>query len=298
MFSICHSSLAQNDTLFEQSNIPDINYKRLRGVIISESALYASSLSGLYDLWYKDYKQSSFHFFNDNNEWLQMDKIGHSTTAYYIGKFGYESLRWCNVNENKSILYGGSLGFIYLSTIEILDGFSDEWGFSVGDLTSNMFGSALFMGQQLFWDDQKILLKYSFHQSRYAKYRPELLGKKLQENLIKDYNGQTYWVSANIHSFLNKESKFPHWLNVAIGYSANGMIGAKSNPSENPQGISLPHYDRYRQFYLSLDIDLTKIKTNSNVLKILLNTFGFIKLPFPTLEYNKKDNFKFHFIYF
>ena len=209
-----------------------INKKRLTGVIITESGLFVTSMVGLYQLWYRDYPQSVFHFANDNANWLQMDKVGHIFTAYYLGKTGYEALRWCNVPEKKSVWYGGTLGFIYLLTIETLDGFSKEWGSSAGDLIANISGSGLFIGQQLLWKEQRIAMKFSFHQTEYPDYRPDLYGKRYIHNLIKDYNGQTYWLSLNLKSFW-KESRFlPGWLNVAIGYSGEGMTGPADNPTE------------------------------------------------------------------
>lgn len=42
--------------------------------------------------------------------------------------------------------------------------------------------------------------------------------------------------------------------------------------------------DRYRQFYFSLDADLTRIKTKSKVLKSLFSIINIIKIPFPNLE--------------
>lgn len=225
-----------------------------------------------------------------------MDKIGHAVTSYNIGKIGYKTLRWCGVPEKKSVWYGGTIGFVYLLTIETLDGFSAEWGSSTGDLIANTVGSGLFVGQQLLWKEQRFSLKYSFHQSRYAKYNPDLLGKNFFQEIVKDYNGQTFWLSANISSFIKKENNFPKWLNVALGYSADGMTGANGNPSyidDKP----IPVFERRRQYFFSLDIDLERIKTNSEFLKILFTALSFIKIPFPTLEISKGD-FKFHPLYF
>jgi hypothetical protein len=141
------------------------------------------------------------------------------------------------------------------------------------------------------------MLKYSFHPTKYPAYRPDLLGSGFAEQLIKDYNGQTYWLSGNISSFLPKTTKFPHWLNVAFGYGAEGMTGASSNSTVyNNQPV--PQYDRYRQFYLSMDIDLTRIKTRSKSLKTLLTLISFIKIPCPALEYNTHGKFLFYPIYF
>jgi hypothetical protein len=76
-------------------------------------------------------------------------------------------------------------------------------------------------------------------------------------------------------------------LNVAAGYGADGMIGGYSNPPL-ADGFGNPlAFERYRQFYLSLDIDLTRIKTRSPFLKAALMAFGFIKIPAPALEFNK-----------
>ncbi|MCX6296147.1 MAG: DUF2279 domain-containing protein [Bacteroidetes bacterium] len=255
-------------------------------VLGTEAILYGGSIVGLNALWYKDYPRSSFHFFNDNEEWLQMDKAGHIITSYYIGRVGVGLLKWSGAARKKAIWYGGMLGSVYQSTIEILDGYSSEWGFSVGDFAANTIGSFLCVGQELAWDEQRIVLKYSFQQSEYSKYRPNILGKDLQENVLKDYNGQTYWLSVNPYSFMNKGSKFPKWLNFDFGYGANGMTGGNFNPSYfDSNGIQVYH-ERYRQYYLSLDVDLTHIKTKSAFLRTIFYSIGFIKIPSPAIEFS------------
>lgn len=274
------------------------NSKRLRAVVFTEAALFAGSLYLLNDLWYKDYPRSQFHFFNDNKEWLQMDKIGHATTSCTIGEQGYKSLRWCGVKNNKAVWYGGCLGSVYLMTIEVLDGLSAEWGFSVGDFTANTFGSVVFMGQQFAWNEQRVRFKWSYHKTEFSDYRPDLFGTDLTQTWLKDYNGQTYWLSANIASFLKKNNKFPKWLNVAVGYSAEGMTGANSNPDTNKTGEHLPHFNRYRQFYIAPDVDLTRIKTNSGFLKRVFYALNFVKIPAPALEFSKEKKIRFIPVYF
>jgi len=295
IFSLLFQEAKAADTI-PSDNSPGINRKRMTGLIAGGVLLYGGSMTGLYHLWYKDYARDTFHFINDNNEWLQMDKAGHSFTAWYVGYLGYEAMRWAGAGNTEAACYGGSLGFAYLTVIEILDGFSAGWGASGGDLIANGLGSAAFIGQQLVWKEQRLLLKWSFHPTEYAQYRPALLGNTIAERAIKDYNGQTVWVSANIHSFLEKESGFPAWLNVAFGYGADGMTGARSNP-DFYGGNALPHFERRRQFYLAPDIDLTRIKTSSPFLKKVLKTAGFLKVPLPALEFSKKG-VKFHPLYF
>jgi uncharacterized protein YfiM (DUF2279 family) len=280
LFSL--NSFSQQDTI-----IP----KRLKKIVSTGVIGYGGMMTGLYALWYKDVPSSSFHLFNDNKQWLQMDKIGHGVSSYYAGMVGYNALRWSGVSRKKSIWLGGSLGLFFLTSVEIYDGYSSEWGFSWGDVAFNTLGAATFISQQLLWDEQRILLKFSYHKSNYIDLNPSLLGENYAENILKDYNGQTYWASINIASFLGENNQFPKWLNLALGYSADGMIGAL----ENPKYFLI---ERERQYYLSLDIDLTRIKTKSKLVNTVLGAFGFIKFPMPTLAFNQKSGVNFYSIYF
>ncbi|NOU48485.1 MAG: DUF2279 domain-containing protein [Bacteroidales bacterium] len=283
--------------------IPDTNRtiaidkRKLKTVAITTTAIGASAATLLYYAWYRDYPQSSFHFFNDNDEWLQIDKFGHTTTAYYLGVFSYDALAWSGLNNTQSTIYSGIISFAGLALIEVFDGFSAAWGASSGDLAANFTGTSLFVSQQLLWKEQRIALKYSFHATDFSNYRPDLLGNNVYERLIKEYNGQTYWLSANIHSFLPEESGFPKWINIAAGYGADGMTGARSNASEY-DGISIPRFDRVRQFYLSPDIDLRRIPTKNKTLKTVFKVISFIKIPMPTLEVDENGKVRFYLVYF
>lgn len=275
---------------------PAFNRKRVATVIAGSTAIYAASMTGLYYTWYKDYPHSSFHFFDDSKEWLQVDKTGHGTTAYYAGYLAYQVFRYSGTGENKAAVYGGMASWLFLATIEVFDGFSKAWGASASDLTANTLGSTLFAGQQLLWHEQRILLKWSFHQTNYPFYRPDLLGKNLMESMIKDYNGQTYWISINPASFMPDDVRFPKWLNFSFGYGAEGMTGAAGN-SLTYLGKEIPVFDRYRQFYFGPDIDLTRIKTRSALLNAVFKAAGFLRLPLPAFEFSKKGA-RFHALYF
>ena len=211
--------------------------------------------------------------------------------------YAFWSLRWAGVDNNRSALYAGLMGWSAMTVIEILDGFSADYGASSGDLVANTVGAAFFTGQQLLWKDQRIRLKFSYHSTEFAKYRPDLLGETGIQSMLKDYNGQTYWLSANIESFLKEESKFPKWINVSFGYGATGMLGTYSNPP-SWNGNDLPYYERTRQYYFSFDVDWTRIQTKSIFLRFTFKALSFIKIPFPTLEYNNQEQFVFHWMYF
>lgn len=284
----CHEGFGQTDSIDNNRS------GKLLGIGIGSGIAYVGSIGGLYYLWYADYPQTRFHFFNDFDEWNGMDKIGHATTTYYIGYLGAQTLQWGGLTRKQSVIWSSATSLAYLTTIEILDGFSAGWGFSLADMSANVMGISLFCAQDLLWNEQRIQPKISFSPSPFASMRPDLLGKNLIQQSLKDYNGQTYWISANIASFLPKENNFPRWINIAFGYGAEGMISAcESNI------YTLPYYsiDRYSQLYLAPDIDLSKISIKSKLLKTVLTAFSFIKFPTPAVEYSK-GKLKAHWIYF
>ena len=271
-----------------------LHLKRQNAVFIAESVLVAGTLIGLNQIWYADYPKSGFRFINDNAEWLQMDKAGHVFSAYQLGRFGAESLQWSASSKKHQLLYGAGLGFAFLTAVEILDGHSAQWGASLGDVVANASGTALYVSQDLIWNEQRVTPKFSFHTTQYAQYRPAVLGSSISEQVLKDYNGQTYWLSINLHSFA-KESKIPKWLNLAIGYGAEGMV------TGNDYNINIDaefNPTRYRQFYLSLDVDLKKIQTKSHFLKTIFSVLNVVKIPAPTIEFVHFNDIKYHFIYF
>ncbi|HTA82792.1 MAG TPA: DUF2279 domain-containing protein [Bacteroidia bacterium] len=270
---------------------------RLVPLVIAQGALYSGSMVGLNLLWYKNYAHSSFHLFNDNNEWLQMDKFGHTLTAYTLSRIMTALYSWSGLNRSSSANYGSALAMAYQTNIEVFDGFSSAWGFSIGDMVANTAGVSLFGVQEGIWKEQRITMKISFHKSEYAEYRPDELGYNDLESSIKDYNGQTYWFAIAIASFLPKGNKVPNWLCLDFGYGAEGMVGGSANPIlYNSNGDEM-FFDRYRQYYCSLDVDLTRINTKSDALKALFGTVSFIKIPMPTVEFSRKK-LKFHLLYF
>ncbi len=287
------SLLGQTDSVSKR------NYQKRKVVLISASAAFATgSLIYLNQVWYSDYKSGQFHFFNDNKEWLQMDKAGHVFSNYQASRLMMNGFKWAGYNRKQTLFIGGTLGFFYLTAVEVMDGYSEGWGFSWGDMAANALGTSLAITQHAFWNEQRIQIKYSFAQSGLAQYNPSLLGENVYSQWLKDYNGQTYWLSVNPSTFLKSDTKFPKWLNLAFGYSAYGMIGGSYNAFlvQDNKGNVLK-LDRMRRYYLSLDIDLTRIKTKSKFLKGLFSALNILKIPAPTLQFSN-TGLRFYYLYY
>lgn len=279
------------------------NKQRVWLVGAGQSALWAGTFVALNKAWYEDYPRESFHLFNDWPEWQQMDKAGHVWTSYQLSRVSGDLWKWTGVNERKAIWLGGASGVAFQSIIEILDGFSSEWGFSLTDMAANVAGSALYVSQALAWKQQRISVKFSYFPYDYpAAYQARvnsLFGAPGLERALKDYNSQTYWLSANISDFF-PASRIPKWLNISLGYNARLMLGGRENKWTDEAGVTYDYTEvqRYRRIFLSADIDLTRIRTKSPFLKSVFSALNTLKIPAPAIEYNTRGQWKIHGFYF
>ncbi len=301
IFSLIFSSVlphlsAQSpiDTTYSESFKPG----RLALVAGGGAAFYGGMLTGLATVWYQDNSWIGFHVKNDNGGWIQIDKYGHAYTTYAMGKLGMNAMRWTGVKRKKAIWYGGAYGFLFMTSIELLDANYAEWGFSPMDMVANAAGSMLLIAQELAFKKQVLSYKFSYHHTALAQQRPNLLGDTDLSRVVADYNGQTFWLSLNLRSVFKQQEFLPKWLNIAGGYGAYGLLSAETNPRIYQNGEMLPPVERYRSYYLSLDLDLDKIETRSKFLKSTFFFLNLLKFPLPTLEFNTLGERKFHAFFF
>ncbi|MBC7904478.1 MAG: DUF2279 domain-containing protein, partial [Gemmatimonadaceae bacterium] len=256
----------------------------------AHAVFWAGSYIALNKAWYADYPKQSFHFFNDNREWMQMDKAGHIWTTYQVSRVSMATWKWAGIPQKKAALLGGISAIAYESIIELQDAYSTEWGFSWGDMAANIAGAATFVLQEMNWQEQRIQVKMSYWSYNYPsslkERRNKLFGTTTAERMLKDYNSQTYWLSGNLAG-LTKSTFFPKWLNLSLGYGADGMLGGFENKWV-VNGVPFHRTDirRTRRIFLSADVDLTKIKTRSKLLRSVFYLTNMIKIPAPALEYN------------
>jgi hypothetical protein len=282
-FILLHPVFSQDSVAFDQ--------KKFNRVLIAAGATYGLTLVGLQALWYQNSEQRSFHFFNDNDQWKQVDKLGHFYSAYQLSRISTDLLKKTGAPRKKAIFWGGLTGFLLLTPIEILDGFAADYGASYGDLIANAAGSGLLMGQLYLWDELRIKPKFSFHQTQYPAYNPELLGSSLIEQIIKDYNGQTYWLSVDLDAFIRSDTKVLKWINIGLGYGAEGMVTARDRSSREIG------FEPFRQYYFGLDPDLSHIKSRKKAINTIIYILDAFKIPGPTLIF-QNDKLLFRPLYF
>jgi len=292
----CQSLFSNPDINQDFRDSSQFNSKTLYTAIVLTGAYYATSMYVLSKTWFKDKELVPFHIRNDNSGYMQVDKFGHMFGAYVYSYVGYHGLKKMGLTDSEALLYGGTLGFVMQTPIEIMDGIHKDHGFSWGDILANSIGSGLVLGQQLIFEEQIIKYKFSYWQSKYSKMSNGYLGTNTFNKIFKDYNGHTYWLSVPISKIFS-EIGTPEWVNVALGYGAGGMFGEQYNITEY-NGVEIPQTERFRRFVISLDIDWAKIQTDSQLLKTILAGLTFIKLPFPAIEYNTMNELRFHWIFY
>jgi hypothetical protein len=302
LLAFASASLAQDSLLsspvYSHSAKP-INYTKRKWIVAGTTALsYGISLFVLDNEWNSATPRKKFYTQNDWKLWLQMDKAGHAWTTYRTSRTNTEALMWAGLSRSKATWMGTGIAFTYMLGVEYLGAHAENRGWSWMDCGANFFGAALFASQELGWKEQRITFKFSAHVNRYADPQlqaraDQLFGSSTLDKIFKDYNGQTYWLSFNLKSFLPK-SRLPAWLNVAVGYGAEGMFGATRNVAfKNGE----PLFDRrdvlrYRQWYLAPDVELRRIRTKSKLLKAVFNVVDCIKFPAPAIEFSN-GSFKF-----
>ena len=226
-----------------------------------------------------------------------MDKIGHACTSYQLNKVSHSLFKKNNIK--KPLLKSSVYTFGYMLGVELLDGYSTEWGFSIYDVIGNGLGTMLYTFQERKFKNQPFKIKFSSHKSTYASCRPSLLGENRLQQIIKDYNGQTYWLTFNYNELWNKRIKLFDYIDFAFGYSIDGFTGGHNNPEISSCNCLINdcnNLKRTSQFIFSVDLNTSKIKNKHPILGKFLLPFDIVKIPFPAFILNNSKNFK--LIYF
>ncbi len=251
------------------------------------SITYYGFSSQMTQHFFRDYPYGKFHLKQDWKTWRGMDKFYHNYGSYQMSALFYQANKLSGFDSIKALNLAFLESTLFSTTKEFADGHIDIGGWSWYDILMNFTGNSLFYSQQRFLGKQKIYYKYSYFSSDLQKYNPTVLGTSYKNYWLKDYNGETFWLSTALGDWNLTGNKWLKPLGICVGYGANNLIEEWDNPSSFTQ-------PRYSQYYLGLDINWQQIQTNNKVLKtvfFLLNRFRF---PLPSLEINSLGKLQFH----
>lgn len=251
-----------------------------------ETAIVGSALAatviGLHinqqNAWWSGQRRS-FHFVEDWQSALQVDKMGHSYGAYIMSYAFSEALIASGFSWDDATIIGAALGLADQTYIETEDGFASDWGFSPTDFYSDAFGSIFFLAQHYVPFLQNFTPKWQYVPSEWT-------GKPIinrPRNFVDDYNSSTFWWSVDVYNMLPKESKkyWPSWLSIAVGYGGDA-IDAVTDPTQPPDQLS------ERRYIIGLDFNVARLLPEGpSFWNWFRQTLNCVKFPAPSIEFTK-----------
>lgn len=223
--------------------------------------------------WWEN--RSGFHLKDDWNNVLQIDKAGHAYSGYMMSYGFGEALMATGVSWESSVLWGSGIGLAYQTYVELEDGFSEGWGFSLSDMGANMAGAGLYLGHHYSPFLQNFTPKYLYVPPSWID------APKLSTTWIDDYNSSSFWLGMKVRNLLPRSTRdvWPAWLDVALGY-----------------GVIIDDSTQRRRVLIALDYDLVQLLPDGgNFWNWLRQTLNYIKLPAPALQL--APDLRFHLLF-
>ena len=278
-------------TLVEQK----VNTKKLALVLGASSLTLGASYIYVQNVWWKNNVQE-FHFDEgaDYKYAKNIDKCAHVFGGLISAELVHDALKWTGMSDKRTYLYSFILGTTMHTFIELKDAFAPTYGFSIGDLASGTFGSAIPYLKYKFPKLKAINYKFSYYQHDRFFFDVPREGKA---DWIDDYMNHTYWLTLTVNDWLPKGSKaekiWPNFLCLSGGFGVDNTLNNYYLGYNEKQFKGTGNYE----YYLSFDIDWRKIipqKTSGQI--ILARTLNYIKIPMPTVRLGPTAEFYWLFL--
>jgi hypothetical protein len=267
--------LAKDSTIINKTKTQktEKKYKVVPWKIITLGALGTTVFTAMHlyyrDTWWKE-QRKYFKFAEDGYYARNMDKASHIYTANAFTVTLGQAFEWAGISPKKALLYGALTSMAYETYIEINDGFAPIWGFDWVDMGSNIVGAVYpFLQNEI-----PVLRNFNFKWS----FKPEWINKKITktDDLLDDYTNMTFWLSVTPEGLLPKSiaKYYPGFLAIALGLSIKDA--SHTTGSRNA----------YREWFLSLDYDITKLPGNSEFMLRLKKILNFYHFPAPAVRFS------------
>ena len=249
---------------------PKLEPAKLFGVASLTLVAYAAAYGLVFAKGWWENEERGFHFENDFDYALNLDKFGHFAAGVVLGEGFYEGYRWAGTSEFQAYLFAGLSAMMTHVAIDVKDGYSPEWGFSVFDVLSGTLGGFDPMAERYVPVFKYVDLKWSYWINTKAYYRQSHTGV-----FTDDYCNQTFWASFKPYRLLpaSVRAYYPSWLAIAAGLSID-------------EGVFIKHYEGtpHREVYIALDYDLEAFRPQSRMARTLIKSLNYFKLPAPAIQ--------------
>jgi hypothetical protein len=240
-----------------------------RSRVLLSSYVAGTAFYGIHSWWGKDTEKHeidaqgrvhtvmvsnrSSHFHVNKEGWFGKDtpnggadKLGHAFSFYLSTRLLTRGLEWSGYARESAALLAGSTSALVSLAVEVMDGYTLEYGFSKEDLVMNLAGvaAAIALEYQPTWDD---VFDFRVHYLRSDD------AKRLGErDPISDYSGQTYLLAAKASGIpALKDHAWLRYLELSVGY---GSRGYQPNP-----GPALDTQDKQRYVFYGLSVNLSEV---------------------------------------
>lgn len=274
-FEITNFRLAEDSTIKNKpkNQKTEKQYKIIPWRIITLGALGVTVFTAMHlyyrQTWWKE-QRKYFKFAEDGYYARNMDKASHIFTANAFTVTLGEAYKWTGISPKNALLYGALTAMAYETYIEINDGFAPIWGFDWMDMASNIVGAVYPFLQIQFPVLKNFNIKWSF--------KPEWINKKIKksDDLLDDYTDMTFWLSVTPEGLLPKSiaKYYPGFIAFALGLSIKNASHVTGSTHA------------YREWFLSLDYDITKLPGNTGFLKSLKKILNFYHFPAPAVRFS------------
>jgi hypothetical protein len=251
---------------------PEIKPLRLAGVASLTLIAYGAAYGLVFEKgWWDENGGRGFHFENDFEYALNLDKFGHFAAGVVLGEFFYEGYHWAGASEFQSYLFAGLSALATHIAIDVKDGFAPSWGFSIFDVLSGGLGGFLPMAERYVPVFKYVDLKWSYWINSNAYYDHEHAASG--GVFTDDYVNQTFWASFKPYRLLPESVRkyYPSWLAIAVGLSIDEKVFTGA-----------PH--PRREVYVALDYDLEAFRPQSRFARFAIKMLNYFKLPAPTIQ--------------
>lgn len=248
----------------------EVSYAKVAAVASLTLIAYGAAYWLVFDKGWWDEQGNHFHFENDFDYALNLDKFGHFAAGVALGEGFYEGYRWAGATEFQSYLFAGLSAMMTHIAIDVKDGYSPKWGFSVFDVLSGTLGGFLPMAERYVPLFKYVDLKWSYWINTKVYYRQSDTGV-----FTDDYVNQTFWASFKPYRLLPAGARkfYPSWLAIAAGLSID-------------EGVFIKDYEGtpHREVYIALDYDLEAFRPQSRMARTLIKSLNYFKLPAPAVQ--------------
>lgn len=191
-----------------------------------------------------------------------MDKLGHAWNAAVLSETFTDAIRKRAPNPDSAPVTGFILSMGVMGMIEVMDGFSSDYGFSYEDLTADIAGATLGYLRSTYPELEE---KVDFR----IEYIPS--GNEKGFTLQSDYSGQKYLLALKLSGFETFEETPLRFVELHAGYFARGFTDEEIADGDSKR----------REPYAAIGLNLSELLLSNE--EVRNNKFG--RFSRRTLEY-------------